>query len=475
MTARFDSELRGADVPVYAFVDGPSSSPTVLFDLDAQEPFSVVVGTSTSPPQRRVSSFGSSARDGDVLAQKAYQDRQLAIRLRFELGTTAEEQSEGIQTLARLLDGPQWLMWQSDAKIEPVFYRTKFGDIEVDDSMLTDTPTRYVSLSIAAEPFGYGLPVSGSAVIDNDPTSGTNKMSYLFPDIQGDVATPLWLKVSQNATTWETILSTTCMPVGVTGGAPVVTGAFDISISAGTRWLAASSAADATAISGFRKRWTRDSVVLNATGLVTLGTSYLANVPRGDYRLLVRVRSSSSTSTITGWISDPSLSIDLSSQPKPLIPGTTWGWVDLGVVRAPGFGPRQTALLDQAHDTRTYLTFYITAANDVTIDFDELMLVPAGLDAALDTRTAIVGGDLTGTDDLFVDGVNEQTYLRVESTDTMAPATMVGSGFPRVVPNADCRLNFVRLINTAGDDKALDTTINWTYLPQYLYDRPASS
>ena len=52
---------------------------------------------------------------------------------------------------------------------------------------------------------------------------------------------------------------------------------------------------------------------------------------------------------------------------------------------------------------------------------------------------------------------------------------MVGSGFPRVVPNADCRLNFVRLINTAGDDKALDTTINWTYLPQYLYDRPASS
>jgi hypothetical protein len=51
---------------------------------------------------------------------------------------------------------------------------------------------------------------------------------------------------------------------------------------------------------------------------------------------------------------------------------------------------------------------------------------------------------------------------------------MVG-GFPRVMPNAVCKINFVRLINLAGGDKTWNTTLDWTYYPLYLYDRPVST
>lgn len=457
---------------VYAFVNTPTASPTILLNLADNNLLSVVDGVSVTPPQRRVSSFGSSARDGDVVSQAAYQDRVLRIPLMFKPRSTAEQQATVIQNLGRMLDAPQWLKWQSDGKTAPVFYRTKYGDINIEDVVLNARPERYVTLTIVAEPFGYGLPVSGSVTIDNDPSSGTNKMTALLTSVQGDVATPLWLKFTQNASAWASIVSSTCLPTGTTGGVPLYTDAFDITAPA-SAWLTSTSAADATAVSGFRKRWTRNATVATASAYVPLST-YLANVPRGDYRLLVRVRSSSAAATITGWVSDPSLSVDLSASTKRAIPGTTWGYVDLGVVRAPGFAPRKTTLLDQGHASRTYVTFYISASQNETVDFDVMMLVPVGLDDALDTRTAIVGGDLTGTDDLYLDGVNKFSYMRVSSTDTMAPAVVVG-GFPRVMPNADCHLNFVRLIGVAGDSKTLDTVVNWTYYPLYLYDRPATT
>ena len=52
-----DSKSWGADVPIYAFVDAPTDSPTVILNLDDQTPLTVVEGAKTSPPQRRVTSF----------------------------------------------------------------------------------------------------------------------------------------------------------------------------------------------------------------------------------------------------------------------------------------------------------------------------------------------------------------------------------------------------------------------------------
>ena len=454
-----DSKSWGADVPIYAFVSAPVDSPTVILNLDDQTPLTVVEGAKTSPPQRRVSSFGSSARDGDVLAQKAYQDRQITIPLRFELGSTAEQQSETLQALGRILDGESWLQWQHDGKIEPVFYRVKFGDIDIDDSIADETPDRDVTLNLVAEPFGYGLPVSGSAVIDNDPTSGTNKMSYLFPDIQGDVATPLWLHFAQNASTWAVLASTTCVPVGSTEGKPIFA----------TGWASGTVAADATAISGNRTRGTGGSTPSNL--------AFVANavpaVPRGDYRLLLRCRASVAGTSVYAQTAIPAGAV--VDGPVRIVPGTSWGWVDCGVFRLPAYAPRKAELIDQTSVINTYLEFDVTLPSPGTFDMDGYVLIPAGLDSALDTRTALANGNVSaGADDLYLDGVSEQSYVLDVANALAAPASLAG-GFPRVMPNADCHLNFVRYIGAAGDDKAWDTAVDWTYYPLYLYDRPASS
>jgi hypothetical protein len=177
----------------YQFVDTIAASPTVRLDLDNQNPFWVGVGSSVSPPRlRRTVTQGLD--DGAVETGSAYEERIIRLELGVEL-VEAETQSDAIQTLARILDRREgaWLKWQSEGMTEPMFYRTRRASPEVIDDILDARPDRRLMIELAADPFGYGLPVSGSFTIDNDPTTGTNKMMASVPAIQGDVLTPLHL------------------------------------------------------------------------------------------------------------------------------------------------------------------------------------------------------------------------------------------------------------------------------------------
>ena len=178
----------------YQFVDSISATPTVLLDLDNLTPFHVAEGSSVSPPRLRRTASPSLMGDGSIESGSYYEDRVITLVLVPQL-VAAETQATAIQTLARILDQREgaWLKWQSEGMSEPLFYRTRRADFEVVDLVLDAQPDRTLNLEIIAQPFGHGLPETGSFTVTNDPTTGTNKMMYSFGTIKGDVLTPLHL------------------------------------------------------------------------------------------------------------------------------------------------------------------------------------------------------------------------------------------------------------------------------------------
>lgn len=466
-------------MPIYAFVDAPSDSPTILLDLDDQNPLKVVEATKTSPPQRRVSAFGSSAQDGDVIAAKSYPNRQLTIKIDFAQGSTAEEQSEAIQKLARLLDGEAWLQWQHDAKIEPVFYRTLYGDIDVDDEIVDETPMRYVTLSITAEPFSRGLPVTGTATITNDPTTGTNKMSLVMPDIQGDVATPLWLdwphSVGIGNNSAKAVISTCAGDVTPTSP-PYSIGNTSASNNV-TGWSSADSANSAF-WNGTRRRFTKASGTL----VNPVSAAKTMTFAPGNYRVFARCIAPAN-STIQLFTGGGTVKL---SYTVPSTSPNEMALYDMGVVRLPFNQPMMDPATDLVPAFSASFYFGVGLSTGTgTIDWDGGLFVPVGLDEGVSASWGgtIFSTPLTGvTYHGIADGINKMAYSKYDAGlgDQAAGMLVLDGGFPIVVPGVKNVLTILPTVFPSAttaepDSKTRTTVVTWKYFPPYLYDRPASS
>lgn len=453
-------------MPTYAFVNAVSASPAVLFDLDNQAPFSVVVGTQTPPPQKRYSQSGSTARDGDNIAQSSYNDRVLTIALRVELGTTAEQQVEGIQKLARLLDAEQWLMWQHDTMIEPVFFRTRRGDIDIDDNMMVSNPKRVITLTIPAEPFAYGLPVTGTATIANDPTAATNPMSVALPAIQGDVATPLSLQAQMNSDAlWWSVYNTAAGPSALV--APR-NGNRQNSGASASGWTVTIAAADSAAIGGTATTLVKAS----GTSASPFVTMRVPNVEAGDFRLFARVKSSVGGSLTYGSVT------------KTLYGDSQYWWVDFGVIRPQGSFPASNppTLGTQANQTCDFL-FTGALATTGTIALDHVLLIPAGVDGDVSTKMLMTATTQPSSGTTYINPLAQTAWIK--QAGGTGTTLAVAGGFPVVVPGQPNRLTLVaRSMPSVAfdvgnafqyDDKTLTTVLSWQYYPQYLYIRPATT
>lgn len=448
-------------MPTYAFVTAPATSATTLLNLDNQSPFSVVGGTQTPPPVRRSSTTSSSVSDGDNVSQTSYADRVLTIPLRVELKSTAEQQAAGIQAVGRLLDGPQWLQWQHDGMTKAVWFRTKYGDMDVVDDILNDKPRRTVTLTIVAEPFAYGAAVTGTATIANDPTvaAASNPMSYVFPTIQGDVVTPLSLTAAlgAGAPMEGSILAVASGPSAPTTPLRVAAG----SVSTTTGWTATLSSADSAAIGGTASQFVK------ASGTLSPFANFTLTPPLGDYRVLVRARPSGSDATL-------SVVLDGFTSPNKralTVDGSEYWYYDFGVMRAPQSaiqrtGVLQTALLPRPISIQVYAAI---AGATGTVWIDEVLLVPAGLDDDAASRLMILGevSVLTG---LQVDSASEVAF---DGSATAFRAIPVAGGFPAVLPGVRNVLTFIR--RPSPDSKSATTDISWLYYPRYLYIRPATT
>lgn len=477
----------------YQFVDSISATPTVLLDLDNNNPFGMDE-TSVSPPTLRRTTARGIRNDGDLEVASSYDSREIKIVLSMKV-VAAETQATAIQTLARILDRAEgaWLKWQSEGMTVPMFYRTRRASFEVIDDVLDATPGRALRLTLDADPFGYGLPETGSFTITNDPTAGTNKMLYSFGTIKGDVPAPLQLAFPTPDGVHRTLVASRADYANSVLSAP-----FYQSLTAGTinssppaGWTVVDET-DANMTSGNRRKLTKTS----GTALVTPTAAVVqqwSSLPSGDYRVMVRVLGADAGTELLFFNRPPSTGSVLIREEavgRTVVTATSAGrdWFDLGVVSMPGGAPLNDVVFGLAGATGPALwnvAAYASVAA-VTLYLDCVVLIPAGRPGVITRQGTVTFPGTYINRAVTWDGLNYRRFAIGESSFTagvssvVAPSDLTG-GNPLVAPSASNVLHFFTTTadpssaSRAADSKTATTAVTWTYYPRYLYTRPATT
>lgn len=474
-------------------VDAISASPTVLINLADKAALSFKNFTA-HPPQLRRTTSSSSLGDGDLLMAASYADRELEFDLNI-LTASNDTNATQLQNLARILgNGDAWIKFQKDGSTHPVFFRTKRADITSIQEFWTRPGTRIIHLSIPCEPFAYGLPETGSFTIANDPTTGTNKMMYAFGGVIGDVSTPLHLTFPTMQNAHRIHVASQAALDGTTLTAP-----YYKSLSAATKdaspatgWTITDTA-DATMVSGTRRRLTYNSIGGTPFMVPTAATVLTWDLPAGDYRAFARLGHNGVDAVNLHFFNRAPLdgttyTADEAAAVATYTPGVVGkDWVDFGVVAMPGDGPRTDTAFDLAGSTGTSV-WNIGISSEITlltVDLDAVVLVPAGRPETV-TRHGSVSFPAPFTNKVVtLDGVNNRRFAAGEPTSASGTTTMVApdeiaGSLPIVVPSATNVLHFfanttLGSVSRLMDDKATTTAITWKYYPRYIYDRPAST
>ncbi len=473
-------------------------NPTILLDLDDEHPFTVQASSSVSPPKVRYVTAGRVSQAGEDITLATHDDREIRLDLKM-VRSTAEEQAAAIQKLARIITkGGVWLKWQSEDITKPLFFLTKQADLAIVDDVLDASPLRDLSLTIPAEPYGFGLPETGQFTITNNPAAGTNKMMTVLPPIKGDVLTPLHLSFptpdADHKISWasESVLdSSTDDPT-----APFWVSLSAVPIKAAAGPWTLTDTADSTMVSGTRRRLVKASTTDPDLMVPTIAVmQQWNNLPAGDYRVFVRVAGVNAGMRFLFWNRPPSTGSALveaeaalsMTVPTSASAETKHDWFDMGVVAMPGGAPLadRTFGLDGPDDPALW-NFGVVVETAQQLDLDSIVLVPAGRRGTI-TRHGSVSFPATYTSKIVtVDGLNGRRFARGRSLNaievlTVVPASDVAGGTPVVVPGADNSLFFMATLADASatrvdDDKALTTVIDYTYFPRYLSaDRPGTS
>jgi len=477
---------------VIRFVDSVQVSPGVLFDFNDESPCGVT-GFSAAPPALVRANVQTMLQDGSTEAGSVFGDR--VIEIDIDLFASSQDASATVlQNLGRLLSDPrgQWLMYQPTGASAPVFFRTRRADIRSIEDVQSSNALRQLELSIPAEPFAYGLPLTGTVVIANNPAASTNPMSTYLPEIQGDVAAPLVCMIGITDLRRRSFaISTQAADSAGTGAPPFFTQTFT---PKGGSVINAGS--DAEFVDGTKH------TVLTYSGGALPHTTLMAEVtvPFGDYRVFARVRFSDTT---TPWQLAARSGVDLegggasgpivtpispvggpSRQAGPML-------VDLGVLRFPFAGPRQDRALGDPPNGASFvgLDTLNPGSSMLSFDLDYILLVPAGVDRAV-SATFLKGQnareDTAGTFSVLVDSESDQMYQIYNGSgafDAGSPYEWTAVATPKVVPG---QINVLHLMRTIGsydpgpapatsDLITAQTVLVWTYNPRYLHVRPAAS
>jgi hypothetical protein len=473
------------------FVDSIAASPTVLLDLDDGNPFNIQAGSAVSPPTLRRTTAQGIRQDGDIEVATSYDGRDIPLNLGIA-EVAAETQATAIQKLARILDRQDgaWLKWQDEGMNKPRFYRTRRASFDVIDEVLDATPNRALRITLSADPFGYGLPVSNTFTITNDPTTGTNKMLAAMPTILGDVPTPLNLSFPIADGVFKTRVASLIDYAGASLPAPyyksLASGTINSSPPAG--WTVA-DAADVTMVGGNRRRFTKTSgtALCRPTAAVV---QQWASLPPGDYRVMVRTGAAPAGTELLFFNKPPSTGSELiysEAVGKAVISAASAGkdWFDLGVVAMPGGAPLTDVAFGNPGATGPALwnVAVFSSVASMTVDLDAIVLIPAGRPATSARHGSVTFPSTYGTRVVTWDGQNYYRIANGISTFTagvtsVVPASEVTGGNPLVGPGATNFLHFFMTVadpsaaSRFSDDKSLTTIVSWSYNPRYLYNRP---
>lgn len=442
-------------------VSGPFGDRTTILDLNAH-PAGWLSSWDAPAPEMRRSLASSFLTDGSTVAAEVYGDREIVLTYAID-ESTGDAAAALWQTLVRAFSRPQWVEYRGGTTV-PVFFRTRAcSPSRLEEFRLVEPGAKTVTLEIPADPFAYGLPESGSVTVPSDPTDGG--MRFTLSGIKGDIPAPLRMDVERSVAGG-----------GGTGRRIVIassdSGGFRDARAypgvAGGPW---STVADAGSIGGQFARFTGDG----ATSM--LGYAGFPDVSAGEYRVFLRARSSSASTSValapTWAVSAPTPELwPTGAYGAPSVVGTTWAWIDLGVVRLPGRARRRSDF-DDAFTMTAYVKILADSpASGVTADIDHLIAIPVpGPDGA---TGKCLGAQLAGdhsTAVFHLDGRAEEIWAGGGAYGDYGWDAVEG-GFPCVYPGSPTVVVLITQCGPTGDSRISESAVvDWSYYPRYLYLR----
>jgi hypothetical protein len=438
--------------PLVRFMDSPSTSGTVLYDLQTAPAKVLADGFDIGVPTL------SGSPDG-IGRQWGY--RRLTLRQVIN-GNKATAVPFVAALAKQLLKRRNWLMLQTSALAKPVWFRTfatEPGAITFDTVYNTDTAKdRWeVTVQVDAEPFMYGAAVSlGSVVIGNDPSTGTNPCSYTLPAIVGDAAAPLRIRVTGDQRGNTALLS-------VIGSSTSSTGSI-IAVPTATLGADTTTSTNSTFVGG-----DFHTVTFTTDPSLVVRVNYSGpTVVHGTYKALLRAKSSSSTITSqlqlryvnTTTLTDTTVTVTNNFQ-----------YFDLGTFDWPPTGVIDDDFLGSQSSTFGMSLFASRTSGTTNLWVDALVLIPVEVDDdEADTLIVTYPTSSVSPNGAYIDSWSK-SVRHVTSSDTARPGTLPAAlkgQFPFVVPGETNVLRFFQTI-APSDVVTATATLAMSYQPQWLY------
>lgn len=468
---------------VWQFVtDMATSTPTVRLDLNSSG-MRVLLGWKLGPTLFEKGYASSPLRHGKRPVRSSGLNQTLEIPVEINEATPALG-AQAIEDLVRQLAVDNILKVQLDSGT-PLFYRT-FGNADFAATVRTVLiKDATITLSIEAEPFGYGPRVTaGTFTVSNNPAAGTNPCRFDVTGVLGDVPTPLLLlATSTGASGAPSGLVSKWSHFGTrrrgtpSGYSNVVQGE-DM-----TQGTGAVVTADAAMSNGSKSR-----IGFGTPGLtLRLSDTFPGNgtstvEARGEYMVYGRFAKTVAGDTITVQLGyGASSAAPVFNDAKTLPAGVAGPFtVELGKIPVPAWSdPIQHGF--SGVSTKALMAFvglYVArTAGSGSVDVDYLYFMPC------DEPTTVIA-QFPSTDTTYaIDGTTDEgggvyamnTALDEVLTTSAPPKIVGGGGFPELIPGATNRIHFLRQVDPAGTVDALTdtTTFSAYYWPRWReFTRP---
>lgn len=444
----------------FAFVDSIASSPTTRLDLNDGVIFRTLLeDLDLSPPPMRKSVSASILTDGATVNASAYENRVVHAKFQIQ-GTSADNLATQLRALMTELNRAQNII-KYQPGTTPLFFRTmRSPDVEVDQSQQARF-RMFVTCSIEAEPFAYGLRVDQSPVTVAYNPAAANGCYLDVNSVTGDVETPAYVAISAATSALATTPSYLAVRRhGTPSSFPLVYQAESATVGADTT-VAASN--DATA-SGAGNNYVTTTFAGTPTSANRLTVAFTAGnqvETRGTFRVLARIKKSVSGDTIQMSARTSVFVANTVTLPT----GTNWQVVDLGLVQFPLNEDSPTGYAGTYANLASDLTLLLYAervAGSGTLKIDHVLAVPADEELCVFNPVSI----WSGTNALVLDGPNDTMYWLMSGTSfsSISGASRAGS-IPMLRPGNN-RMVFVENITGAvlGDT----SSVTVSYWPRYL-------
>lgn len=460
------------------FVDSISATAAVRLSLSTA-PWKVLFnGTDVTPPPLRRSVNQTLLTDGAIIPAAAYDNRMLRLHLQLDSADRAVSATQ-LQALHRELDRTtNILRWQPEPTLPPVYFRT-FRAPDYDPGTSDHGINLYdITLSIPAEPFALGHRVDvGTATVSNDPiNTGSNGKFFDISSVQGDVETPLQIRMTgSDATGRQTLFAVrrrgtpSAMPFflqceAMTLGTDATTAANSASYSGAGNNNVSVSFATATLAQRLSTAAFPSSASVDARGTYRVFLRALANggfPPSGTFVAQLRhgvrqtINKSATFTRIAALNQMQMVDLDLVQIPEGYDPG--------------GNGPEGVSLSAAG----VQLNLYMSRSSGTTAILDYLLFVPAD-----DTWCMVEWGVSTPTTFVF-DGYSRSIYGLDASSNVADIITPHFVGDPPMVsPGVTNRVVVVRDVipqTSSADAPATTYGVTTSYWPRYLSVRPVST